>query len=297
LISLDKLLLHTESEFLDFKQEYHDNNAKLIHDILCLVNSYTESDRYLVFGIEDDKTIHGIDTDPNRKNNANIQDLLRQSNFNRIPNTHLETVTHSSGKQIDILTIRNRPDKPFFLTKDKVEKGKTVRSGVIYTRLGDTNTPLGESASDDQIELMWRERFGLGLTPLERIRILLNDTHHWISVAEDKQLYHKQFPEFTIRQGKTIHNPFRETWTDSFSDVSAHSFEVELRYFGTILHTETFVMCDGGRYQLPLPELDTSTSPTTYYVKSDSFAYKIALIYNQYFPLTKALSMAKVAIH
>lgn len=297
MINLDELLHQTESEFLDFKREYHDNNAKLIHDILCLVNSYAESDRYLVFGVSDDKTMYGVECDPNRKTNADLQDLLRQSNFNRIPNVHLDLVTLSSGKQIDILTIRNRPDKPFFLTKDKVDKGKTVRSGVIYTRLGDTNTPLGESASDDQIELMWRERFGLGLTPLERMKILLHDAQHWVSLAEGQQLYHKQFPEFTIRQGKTIHDPFSEPWTDRFPNKSAHSFEVELRYFGTILHKETFVICDGGRYQLPLPKKDTSTSPPTYYVKSDSFAYSITLIYDQYLPLPMAFHIAKVAIY
>ena len=250
----------------------------------------------MVFGVKNDRTIVGVQSDSNRKNNADIQDLLRQSNFNRIPTVNLKTIEHQPSIKVDILTIKNRPDKPFFLVKDKTYQGKTLRAGVIYTRLGDTNIPLQESASEAQIELMWRERFGLGLPPLDRMKLLLDDFEAWISINDDNQLYHKQFPEFTVRKGKQIKDPFCESWSERFSDISAHSFEVEIRYFETILSKETFITCDGGRYQIPLPEIDMSNSERQFYVQINSLAYKIARIFWQYYPIVNALQMADIEL-
>ncbi len=208
----------------------------------------------------------------------------------------LQTVEYRPSIEVDILTIRNRPDKPFFLVKDKSFQGKTIRAGVIYTRLGDTNIPLQESAPEAQIELMWRERFGLGLPPLERMKLLLDDFEGWVSVNEDAQLYHQQFPEFTVRQGKLINENFRESWSERFPDISAHSFEVELRYFETIIHKETFVTCDGGRYQIPLPNSDIAESERKFYIQKKSFAYNIAKIYGQYYPVEDALQRAGIEL-
>jgi predicted HTH transcriptional regulator len=89
-MDLDSLLRQREAEWLDFKKEYHDNNASLLHDILCLANSYSNSDRYLVFGVADDHSVTGVAADINRKTNANLQDFLRQANLNRIPTCVIE---------------------------------------------------------------------------------------------------------------------------------------------------------------------------------------------------------------
>jgi len=296
MINLEGLLTQTESESLDFKRQFHSNIVELLHDIICLANSYVSEDKYLIFGVANDKTVVGIRSDSNRKNNANIQDLLRQSNFNRIPTVNLQTIKYQTDFEVDVLTIRNRPDKPFFLVKDKTYQGKTIRAGVTYTRLGDTNTPLQESASESQIELMWRERFGLGMPPLERMKLLLDDFEAWVSISDDTQLHHKQFPEFTVREGNQIKDDFHESWSERFFNISAHSFEVEIRYFETILSKETFVTCDGGRYQIPLPQIDTSNSEGKLYVERDSLAYKIARIFRQYHPIDDALKIAGVEL-
>ena len=296
MVNLEDLISQTESVSLDFKRQFHQNNVEMLHDIICLANSYVEADRYLVFGVADDKAVVGVQSDSNRKNNAGIQDLLRQSNFNRIPTMMLQTIKHEPGIEVDILTIKNRPDKPFFLIKDKSFRGKEIRAGVIYTRLGDTNIPLQESAPEAQIELMWRERFGLGLPPLGRMKLLLNDFEDWVSINEDTQLYHKQFPEFTVRQGRKINEHFCEPWSKRFPDISAHSFEVELRYFETIIHKETFVTCDGGRYQTPMPKIDTSDLVRKFYIEKKSFSYKIAKIFWQYYPIDNALQRAGIEL-
>lgn len=291
------LIYHQEEcEYLDFKQKFHESNLKLVHDIMCLANAYTDSDRYLVFGVSDQKDIIGVQNDTNRKKGSNIQDMLRSSNFNRIPTVYLMTVVYSPSNkiEIDVLVIKNRPDKPFFLNKDKREGKDTIRAGVVYTRLGDTNTPLSETAQEDQIELMWRERFGFGLSPFKRAEILLSDPHAWISVNDDRQIYHEQFPEFTIREGRIVKEDFQERWTKNFSNIRAYSFEVEVRFFETILAVRTFVRCDDNRYQIPLPYIDKEAE--RFYIIEDSLEYKIAQILGQCSPLQHALKTAEIDI-
>ncbi len=185
------LLIKDESEYLDFKEKFHSSNVRLIHDILCLANAYSESDRYLIYGVKDDKTISGIESDPNGKTNAEIQDLLRQSNFNRIPTISLTNFDNIQGHTIALLIIKTRPDKPFYITKDKTEGKDTLRAGVIYTRLGDTNIPLRETAPEDHIELMWRERFGIDLDPLTRVLRMIEPKELWIQSDSESYLYHQ----------------------------------------------------------------------------------------------------------
>lgn len=284
------LIQENESEWLDFKAEFHSDTLSLIHDILCLANAYSDKDRYLCFGIKDDKSICGIEADPNRKNNAEIQDLLRQSNFNRIPTVTIKTYENFHGHTIDVLEIKNRPDKPFYLTKDKTHQGKTIRNGIIYTRISDTNIPLKESAPEDHTELMWRERFGLGLDPLSRLSLLLDDKDSWINIQGDSYIYHKQFPEFTITESEEVTSNFSEPWTEKFPDQKASSYYVECRYFATILKKALYILCDGGRYRVPAPEHKNGE----WVIDTSSLEYKISEIYRQYHPLPKMLAMAGV---
>lgn len=288
-----ELITQDESEYLDFKAKFHSNKMEFLHDILCLVNAYSENDRYLIFGIKDDKTICGIENDSNKKNNADIQDFLRQSSLNKIPTTKLNFIQTSCKHEIAIIIINNRPDKPFFLTKDKSYRGITVRAGVIYTRLGDTNTPLKESALEEHIELMWRERFGLGDSPLNRFYKLLDDKENWIKMDSDNYLYHKYFPEFTIQRGKDIIHDFREAWSLKFPDPSAASYYVEVKYLSTILEKVVFVSCDGSRYQVPLPK---PNGKKKWIIDSKSLEYKIAKLFWQYFPLPDMLPVKGVEI-
>lgn len=137
----------------------------------------------------------GVAADINRKTNANLQDFLQKANLNRIPTCVIEQ--HDvEGYKVDMLVIKNRPDKPFFVTKDFEYRGERVRNGVVYTRLGDTNIPKISSAPEDHVELIWRERFGLGLSPLERMRRFLDEPERWRKRG-DGYMYFEQFPEFT----------------------------------------------------------------------------------------------------
>ncbi|MBC7933534.1 MAG: ATP-binding protein [Rubrivivax sp.] len=160
MLNIQSLISQKESESLDLKREFHKNNAELLHDILCLSNSFCEGNRFIVFGIANDKTVHGVENDPNKKTNADLHDFLRQIHLSKIPQIDL-TFYQVDGHEIGLLQIMNAPKKPYFIRKD-FQVGKTVvRAGVVYTRLSDTNIPRNETAPEDHVEIMWKERFGL----------------------------------------------------------------------------------------------------------------------------------------
>lgn len=286
-MDINELFLKDESEFLDFKENFPSSTVKLIHDILCLANSHTDSDRYLVFGVKDDKTVCGIEDDPNKKTNADIQDLLRQSNFNKIPIVDLRLIDDVKGHTVGVIRIENSSNKPFYLIKDKSYERDLIRAGVIYTRLGDTNTPLKETAHEDNIELMWRERFGLNLDAVSRIFALVEEKDKWIKNDSETYIYHKDFPGFVIIDRKTSNPDFQSSWTKRFPDITAWSYYVEVRCDNTILKTIFFVACDGGRYRVPMPMWNEESQE--WYINKNTLAYKISELYDQHFPLPKVL--------
>lgn len=291
-MDIDDLLSQHESAHLDFKRVHHEDTLTLLHDILCLSNAWSEGDRYILFGVADDRTIIGVETDPNRRRGSEVQDILRSSRLNRISSLEMVS-TQRDGHDIDILVIKNRPDKPFFVTVDKEYRGKSIRAGVIYTRLGNTNVPLRQSATEADMELAWRERFGLGLSPLRRAYRLLEDPEAWERVDEDDYLYHRDFPEFTVVDGATLVENFREEWTTSFPVQTATSFDIEVRYGTTILRRIAFVRCDGCRYRLPLPSIAQGGG---FEINQNSLAWLVMHLYRQYFPAVDTLLRVGIRI-
>ena len=289
-MSLDELLQFAESPGFDRKRQFHANRVELLHDLLCLANAYHDADRYLLFGQTDSREIVGIENDPARIHNAQLHDYLRQCPLNRIPTLELR-FEFVGSHQIGVLRIHNRPDKPFFLIRDKEHQGRMLRAGVVYSRLGDTNVPMGESAPEDHIELMWRERFGLGLDPLARFHRLLEAAEEWVELSETYR-YHRRFPEFTVQRGRTLRDPFTEEWTQRFADPSALSYELDIRYLTTLLERWTFVSCDGHRYQIPLPRRQGDA----YVLRADSPHLKLARQGWQYRNLDAALATAQITL-
>jgi len=257
---LKNLLEKNESEGLDFKECYHKNKAEMIHDILCLANSKIEGSRWLVFGVTDNKEIKGIKNDENRKTQAMIIDMLRNSNINILPTLKLITEKHN-GEEVDMLVIRNLPEKPYYLLKDKTDnivKKRTVRAGVVYTRNGDTNTPMDGCTDDKKVENMFRERFGIDKSPMVRIREYLDDIDNWNYDDDSGSYYYKPFPEFTInqvREGDVSLREYSEPWVKMFPDPKGFLYDLELKYFNTTLKKERLISCDGGRYQTIQPKL------------------------------------------
>jgi hypothetical protein len=253
---MKNILLESESECLDFKREYSNNKIDLIHDILCLANAETPRNRQLIFGVADDKTVVGVENDSKRKKYSDILTTLRGALFNHLPMISLYTCYYE-GHEIDVLEIENRPEKPYFLKKDKSFEGKTLRAGVIYTRYGDTNTPINECADELFLERMFRERFGIDKPPLEKVRINLRNIKNWKWGEDERgeECYHDEWnPEFTLRgKAPEFSEKFTEGWSQSFPDSSAYKKELHLKFHSTVLRKLFVISCDGGRYTTILP--------------------------------------------
>lgn len=52
------LLEQNESEYLDFKSEWHKYPLELVYDILCMANSDATGDRYIIIGVRANEKTH-----------------------------------------------------------------------------------------------------------------------------------------------------------------------------------------------------------------------------------------------
>ncbi|MCO5113400.1 MAG: ATP-binding protein [Bdellovibrionaceae bacterium] len=268
-LSIDDLLSSQENEALDFKQEYPSTNSDLIHDILNLANSITDSDRYLVFGVQDNKNICGIETDNKRKSIANIITILRSARLNKIPKISLKTICFQNH-EIDILIIKNEDEKPYFLTEDYTSNGRPLRAGAIFSRVADTNTPVNSTTADHIVEKMFYERFGFKLTPKEKLFKYLHELQMWsYGYNENGNLYffHERFPEFTIvAKDQDFSESYVEPWSINFPDKNSKRRDFFVKYNGTILDNLTLIWLDGTRGKRIQPYRVDIQKDDTYYL-------------------------------
>lgn len=200
--------LHAEGDYWDFKQQWHSNNANLLHDIICMANSPANRDCYIIIGVEDGScNILGV-SDENRKNQQNVIDLLRQKPSwagGYIPEVYVKTIS-IEDKEIDVVVVKQSDNTPFYLLEDYKKEGQPIYKGAIYTRKGDTNTPKTETADLHDTELLWKRRFGLLYNPSQRAKIYLKDLDNWESVEgeTDKSgreggfFFYRLDPDFTV---------------------------------------------------------------------------------------------------
>ncbi len=248
-----------EGDYWDFKQEPHDNKAALLHDILCLSNSLHQGDRFLIYGVSDPKDgteVIGLTKEQNgRKTQVQFIDFLRTKQFagDCRPEIELHTI-EIFGKEIDVLIIFDIPLKPYYLTEDYRDKDKNVKANSIYTRTNDTNTPIDKSADVGIIEKMWRERFGLDLSPLRRMKLLLLQPNDWFKDIGNKPYsYHLDFPEFRIEFSE-VHE-FCEVFSFFFTNEKSYLGTAAFKYHSTTLFELEYMYCDEMRIELYVPQI------------------------------------------
>lgn len=200
----------TEGSYWDFKRSWHSNNADLLKDILCMANNTTVDmqDGYIIFGIED-KTykVIGVSGDKNRKNQENIIGFLSNQIWSgeEMPAVDVKTI-EIVEKEIDVLIIHNSNVTPYYLLKDyeKVDvpgKSKTViHAGVVYSRIGDRNTSSAECATKQDVEFLWKKRFGLiGSDSIKVIKRLQN-VDDWYSSDEYDTFFNREYSDIRIER-------------------------------------------------------------------------------------------------
>lgn len=166
--------LKQEGEYWDFKRQWHENKADLLHDIICMANNLSDNDGYIIIGIdeENDYSIRDVKLDSNQRNTQKIVDFLKDKKFagDRRPTVYVQSI-ECSEQFIDIIVVQNNMYTPYYLT----EKYQDVKSFHIYTRIMDTNTPKNTNADLDKVEYLWKKRFGINKSALERVTIYLKD--------------------------------------------------------------------------------------------------------------------------
>lgn len=277
-VLLELIDSNREGTHWDFKAECHKNNAELLHDILCLANAQHKGDRFLILGISDppECEIKGVAGDKHRKTQVQYIDLIRSKHFAGDIRPEIELRTETIGKtEIDILIVFDRPQKPYYLReeyRDKADDGPPVivRANSIYTRTLDTNTPIDKSADVPAIASMWRERFGLDVSPLEKVKLYLLEYGNWEWDGVDFA-YYKYFPEFTIKIGSSSVRNDKSVWWDQWpvGEPLAESI-YEIKYHSTQLAKLRVIRCDREDIAFPYPEVEYVQIDNSEYVEAEN---------------------------
>lgn len=253
---LSLIEMKREGSYWDYKEKYHSNNAKFIHDIICLANNIDNKDAYLIFGVSDNGEVKGISGDENRKKQADIVDMLRNQKFaGRVPPfVKLETISYSN-KEIDVLVIFSSNQVPYYLDEQFTRDKSKILPGVIYTRRQDSNTPIDGIASISEIENLWRRRFGLDLLLFDKLRSFIKDKSLWENNSDGR--YCKLSPEFTFVEVNDSEDRRRNVFYALTQMNESHYFKkYQFRYQQTILYESEMVVMDSGRYITSTPKIE-----------------------------------------
>lgn len=241
--------LKQEGEFWDFKRQWHENNADLLHDIICMANNPTDNDGYIIIGIDekDDFAVHCVTSKPNRKNTQNLVDFLKDKAFvgDRRPTVYVQSIEWAE-QFIDVIVIQNNMYTPYYLTKDYRDKDKLLKANHIYTRVMDSNTAKDCNADLDKVEYLWKKRFGINKPALERMQVYLEDKENW-KQNEHGIKYYKYAPEFTIQSEYDRSRTGYEIYMLGQCDSTPYWEDIRLYYHSTLLTTASAVALDGGR--------------------------------------------------
>ena len=316
-------LAPNENDHWDFKLQWYKKNDRnsLLLDIINMVNTPHHDDCYIIIGI-DDKTgkIVGIENDEGRMNKQNLQDFLRSKPFaqNFYPLTDVTTYkVYSHTKQekveIDVITIFNENNVPLYLDRDiegeyKLDKngkiitdntGKKIRkhkisSGLIYSRVNDSNTPYDRSTSDAQMELLWKKRFRLDLNIFSQFKHNLKDANNWFynETGHKPKYIYQLNPDFLIEEAEDDKDASRDNfvcWSQTLMNIRVDFKIVKLKYRGIVIKEYVATVMDEGRFIACDPETGSTeridNKKYFHYYVEDSLRYFVnEMIDNVSFP-------------
>ena len=220
-----------------------------------------------------------IKSDKGRRSQSDIAGLFRdnaQKFFqSRFPTFHLHTIEIDNAL-VDVLVIEDESKKPYHLVK----KIKQVRAHHIYTRVCDTNTPVNRVAQPHEIERMWRQRFGLDMSALERAKRCLAEPTSWTLDEEDGFIcgHHDVFPEFTLKATSAEENDLAcgQEWTrGEIRTDNNHAGWYELRFQQTRLRRIHYVSFDNRKKNMVAPDWKAVGRGRFYFYEADSIRYAV----------------------
>lgn len=269
-----------EGNYWDYKECWHSSREKLIHDILCFANTLHDRDCYLIIGVSDDFEIMGVDkSDPYKMKQNDLLDLVHNLSFSggSIPQLSLDSI-ELEGKLIDVITIYNSDDTPYFLSKTN-SNYKKLKAGVVYSRIEDRNTPISVGADFDTVEKLWKKRFGL-LTPrIDMFFKHLKNKYEWNRYGGSHyNIYNPNMRMDELEAERDCDNPRFYVFTQRNSRFKYKALNI--MYNTTILMHYDLVALDSCRYVTPTPEvgsiMDDNYNTTYYrYFLKDSFTHEL----------------------
>ena len=261
-----------EGSFWDFKKIWPKNKVDLIHDVVCMANNLESNISYIICGIDEENDFRFVDVRTNnahRKNTQQLNNMLWSQPWAFAPPLVEVVEVDMINDYVDVIVIyAESKSQPYYFTKPITNQGKTLLPGTIYTRVEDSNTPVDRTASLRDTEQLWQKRFGINLTPLERLPLLLDEHEMWAETsphpsyaaeAFTEVYYHKKYPEFTLMK---IPDDRKNGWeyymlTSPYND-SADWYLVRLYYHNTMLVETLGVYID--HHFFPIPRLGVITN-------------------------------------
>lgn len=157
---IDLIENRVESECVDFKQEFYhkDKTQDLIKDVLSFANAFSNDEKYIIFGADENDNLFNVDY-------KTVRDI---SEINQILNEYCEpfikvenySFTHK-GNNLFALIISGNFNRPYIIKKDYQKNGCIwLRTGEIFIRKGATNF----KASRDDLDCIYANRETIQLT-------------------------------------------------------------------------------------------------------------------------------------
>lgn len=137
-----------ENENVDYKRSFKSYDKNFLKDILSMANNLSGRDSYLIYGVDDDCRVIGLDSENDLLDSAKLNDWLVKIPFadNKIPGVELSKICYLFHS-LNVITIKNEMNVPYFLDQEK----DRYKAHIIYYRYGDTN----QVADYDTIRKLW----------------------------------------------------------------------------------------------------------------------------------------------
>lgn len=276
-----------ETDTYDFKERWENTNSELLKDILSFANTAHHNDCYLIYGINDNKEIVGIDnTDKHRKNQQRISDFLESLDFANVsfPEVNINTLK-ISGKEVDILTIKDSDRVPFYLRSDYTKQGSSIRHGEILFRDKDSDFGKQKAPTYATVESLWRKHFHLDLTVKKRFWFILDEISNWTwHDGETERFVYDIDPSFCI-EIKNLKDPIEHTQFESFSvelpNPNISWYSVLLMYNKEVIENLNGIYLDDDRGFAIYPDSSNINNTSYFYYFVNSLKEKIGKLINR----------------
>ena len=209
-----------EGKTWDFKEKWYKDKNKYLVPILSMANNCTNEDSYIIIGVKDKTYLPSDGSDWREgafKQTSDLNNWLRRIPFDSFnyPDLELETEVEVRAKvdgteryySLDVIVVKSTFKIPYYLSRDFQPKKTvtvTVKEKEIYVRMKDQNV----LAAPTELEELYRKKFGLDLSIMDRFELLLSDEDGWDYALYEQgcdpwdtrsmYVFHKHFPKFFI---------------------------------------------------------------------------------------------------